>query len=149
MHICKARGLTDPCYIQALPHHLSGISTLHNRLLTKNKPRQEWGHSQNPCQKRSTSTPPSNTVRALKQLRSPVAVDGDGDDEQHGHDDGGDDDVEWQIVLLLVLHRAHNPLAFAKLDLCACAERKRVCYGVHEMSERSACAGPVSRWQLG
>lgn len=34
----------------------------------------------------------------------PVAVDGDSDDEQHGHDDSRDDDVERQIIFLLILH---------------------------------------------
>lgn len=53
----------------------------------------------------------------VSQLDSPVAVDGDGDDEQHGHDDSGDDDVERQIMIGLVLHRADHPLAFAELDL--------------------------------
>lgn len=83
-------------------------------------------------------------MRALKQLSLPVAVDGDGDDEQHGHDDGGDDDVERQIVLLLILYQAHHPLAFAKLDLCMNAKWERNGEDLHELNARSACAGPLS-----
>lgn len=47
----------------------------------------------------------------------PVAVDGDGDDEQHGHDDGGNDDVEGHLILPLVVDRAHHPLPVPELDL--------------------------------
>lgn len=54
----------------------------------------------------------------------PVAVDGDSDDEQHGHDDSRDDDVERQIIFLLVLHRAHHPLPFPKLDLWINTQRE-------------------------
>lgn len=51
------------------------------------------------------------------QLNSPVAVDRDANDKQHGHDDSRDDDIERQIVLFLVLHKTDHPLPFAKLDL--------------------------------
>lgn len=83
-------------------------------------------------------------MRALEQLRLPVAVDGDGDDEQHWHDDGGDDNVERQIVLLLVLHRAHHPLAFAKLDLYTGAEWKREGEDPHVQPVQVPC--PTDSW---
>lgn len=53
----------------------------------------------------------------MRILKLPVAVDRDRNDEQHGHNDSRDDDVEWQLILLLVLHRAHHPLPVPKLDL--------------------------------
>lgn len=89
------------------------------------------------------------TRRALKQLSLPVAVDGDDDDKQHGHDDSGDDDVERQIVRLFVPHRAHDPLAFAKLDLYTNAEWKRDGDDTHRLNARWARAGPLSCWQPG
>lgn len=48
---------------------------------------------------------------------SPVAVNGDGDYQQHGDDDGGDDDGQGHLVLLLVLDGAHQKFAVSKLDL--------------------------------
>lgn len=135
--------------------HLSGISTLSNRLL-KEKKKQKTGRSGITAIIRAKNPPlwfHHPTRRALKQLRLPVAVDGDDDDEQHGHDDSGDDDVERQIVLLFVLHRAHDPLAFAKLDLCTDAEWKRDGDDTHRLDARWAprrssvllAAGAVSR----
>ena len=47
----------------------------------------------------------------------PVAVDGDEDDEQHGDDDSRDDDEERNLIIALVVHRAHHPLAIPKLNL--------------------------------
>lgn len=48
---------------------------------------------------------------------SPVAVDGDQDEDHHGDDDGWDDDGQRDVVLAGVVDGANHPLAMTKLHL--------------------------------
>lgn len=47
----------------------------------------------------------------------PIAVDRHRDEQQHRKDNRWDDDVEWNLGLLLVAHGAHVEHSMAKLNL--------------------------------
>lgn len=73
----------------------------------------------------------------------PVAVDRDGDDEHHGHNDSRDDDVERQVVLRLVLDRTNHPLPFPELDLWVNREKGGRVRGRFILVKRER-----SRWEM-
>ena len=50
-------------------------------------------------------------------LVRPVAVDGDGDEQQHGYDDRGDDYSQRDVVLPGIVDRTHYPLTVTELHL--------------------------------
>lgn len=50
-------------------------------------------------------------------MTPPVAVDGHGDEEQHRHEHGGDDDGERDFQRWGVVHRIHDPPAVTELHL--------------------------------